>query len=316
MIYQVFLSVLETFIIFGVGALVWRLKWVEPADLNKLTHVTLDVFFPLLTFVTVFRNFDPARLNEFWIMPLLGLGIMVLGWVAGLPFRGLLRDPGRGRRGTFVHLCAINNYLFLPLIVIDNLWGDRELALLLILSVGSTIGFWTIGILAFGGKNEEKFSRTVLRILLSPNVLAVAAALLAALSPVKLPGMIADSLLAAMDSLGGVAVPFMLVLVGVALAQFAKRMGHGLFDLALISVLRLLLLPLLTILLLWLLPLPPEMYKVAVVVAIMPAASSSVLVARQSGGSEEFAGQVIFWTTILSLGTLPLLLALALPGGA
>ena len=42
----------------------------------------------------------------------------------------------------------------------------------------------------------------------------------------------------------------------------------------------------------------------------MPAASSSVLVARQYGGDYEFAGQAIIVTTILSLATIPLLMRL------
>ena len=57
-----------------------------------------------------------------------------------------------------------------------------------------------------------------------------------------------------------------------------------------------------------LLPLEPDAFETAAVVAAMPAASSSVLVAQQYGGDYEFAGQAIIITTVLSLATIPLLL--------
>ena len=46
MIYKVFLSILETFLVFGVGALAWRLKMIETGDLGRLSRLTLDLFYP------------------------------------------------------------------------------------------------------------------------------------------------------------------------------------------------------------------------------------------------------------------------------
>ncbi len=316
MIYKVFISILETFILFGVGAMIWKLRWLEPEDMRRWSRITLQIFFPVLTFSTVLRNFDPARLNEFWIMPLLGFGIMAFGWAAGVPFQRFMKSPGEGRRGAFVHMCAINNYLFLPFIIIGNLWGERELALLLILSVGSTLGFWTVGIFSFGTRRDEDLLKLFGRVLVSPNVLAVAAALAAALighhTSMRLPAFLGDSLMAAMTSLGKVAVPFMMVLVGVALARNFGRICSDLYDLALLSVLRLLVLPVLTVLLLRVFGLPEDMYRVALVVSIMPAANASLLMAEQAGCSAGFVGQAIVWTTALSIGSIPLLMKMFL----
>ena len=48
------------------------------------------------------------------------------------------------------------------------------------------------------------------------------------------------------------------------------------------------------------------MYEVCIVVALMPAASSSVLIAKRYGGCPDFTGQAILVTTLLSLLTIPL----------
>ena len=61
-----------------------------------------------------------------------------------------------------------------------------------------------------------------------------------------------------------------------------------------------------------LLPLPEEVCQVTAVVALMPAASSSVLVAKRYGGDPDFAGRAIILTTLFSLGTIPLLMGIFL----
>ena len=118
MMYQVFLSILETFIVFGVGALAWKLKMIESGDLDKLSRLTLDLFFPMLTFSTITRTFNPDHLSELWVMPLLGIAIMLFGAAVGWIFKRFMKSRGHGREGTFHHICAINNYVFLPLIVL------------------------------------------------------------------------------------------------------------------------------------------------------------------------------------------------------
>ena len=45
----------------------------------------------------------------------------------------------------------------------------------------------------------------------------------------------------------------------------------------------------------------------------MPAASSAVVIAESYGGDPDFAGRAIILTTLFSLGTIPLLMALFLP---
>ena len=105
----------------------------------------------------------------------------------------------------------------------------------------------------------------------------------------------------------------MLVVIGVALVGCFRGMLENWYDMLLLSVVRLVLIPVALLLLLRLLPLPEEAYQVAAVVALMPAASSSVLIAKRYGGDPDFAGRAIILTTLFSLGTIPLLMALFLP---
>ena len=212
MMYQVFLSILETFIVFGVGAIAWKLKMIETGDLDKLSRLTLDLFFPMLTFSTITRTFDPDRLSELWVMPLLGIAIMLFGAGAGWIFKRFMKSRGHGREGTFHHICAINNYVFLPIIVLQNIYGERHVALLLLMNVGSTIGFWTIGVATFTGGGSWK---QTLKSIFSINIAAVVAALLVSFLGIPVP----EALDYMFKYLGDITVPLMLPFVGVGLTS-------------------------------------------------------------------------------------------------
>ncbi len=306
MMYLVFLSILKTFLVFGVGALAWKLQMIRQEDVDRLSRFTLDMLFPMLTFSTILRNFKPDQLTELWLMPLLGFLLMVIGAAVGYFAKRIMKSKGHGREGTFHHLCAINNYVFLPIIVLQSIYGDRHVALLLLMNVGSTIGFWTIGVLTLSGGGSLKGT---LKSIFSINIAAVVAALLVAFLKIPLPEVVLDTV----TYLGDITVPLMLVVIGVALVSCFRGMLENWYDMLLLSLVRLILIPVGVLLLLRLLPLPTVMYQVTAVVALMPAASSSVLVAKRYGGDPDFAGRAIILTTIFSLATIPLLMAWFLP---
>ena len=223
MMYQVFLSILQTFLVFGVGALAWKFRMIGQEDLDKLSRFTLDMLFPMLTFSTITRNFKPDQLTELWLMPLLGFALMVFGAGAGWVFKRLMKSKGHGREGTFHHICAINNYVFLPIIVLQNIYGDRHVALLLLMNVGSTVGFWTIGVLTFtGGGSLGKTMKSIFSI----NIAAVAAALLVSFLHIPLPTVVKSTV----EYLGNITVPLMLVVIGVALVNCFRGMLENWYD--------------------------------------------------------------------------------------
>lgn len=302
------MAILETFVIFGLGAWVFHKKILLDKDLKTISKLVMEVFFPLLTFATIAKNFNRDSLNELWIMPLGGFLIMFISFFIGMYLKRFMHNKTRRRLGTFHHICTANNYVFLPIIVLENIYsgdGGRHVALLLLMNVGATVGLWTVGIISFVGGTT--FKRVWERVW-SVNIIAVIVAVVWSLLPWKVPTL----LWSISDKIGSMAVPLMLVLIGGALYQCYDKLLDNKFDLFYLSFVRLLLIPLIMIFILNYLPIPQDMYDVFFIVSIMPAASSSVIFAKQYGGSDSFAGQVILATTILSLGSMILLIKLFL----
>ena len=240
--YQTFLAILETFIAFGIGAYMTHRKMIDQQGIAQLSNVTLDVLFPLMTIGSITRNFQADQLLDLWVLPAMGFGIMAMGMGFGKLLSRFMRYSTRERKAMFQHFCTCNNYLFLPLIVLDNLWGDKYVSLLLLMNIGSTIGFWTLGIAAFGGSSRKETLHNIFSI----NLYAVAIALLLVAFNIQLPTILSK----VCNTMGNAAVPLVLIGIGAAIYNSAGKIFHHLFDVFYLSVVRLILLPIAIIMML------------------------------------------------------------------
>ena len=300
--WKVFLAIVETCALFAAGGGALKLGYIGRDDIERWSRFTFNVFTPCLTFSAITENLGRDELRTLWIMPVAGFAIMAAGALLGVLFLPLLRARAPERKATFVHICAINNYIFLPLIVVGNLFGvGRHTALLMVSNVGSTVGFWTIGVITLTGVRRETL-RTAVKQLYSVNVVAVALAVAVVLWKIPVPALAAKLA----GTLGGVAIPLTIILTGAALFRDARGLLLNPADAATVAVTRLVLIPAIYVAVLKVLPLPREMYEVCFVIALMPAAVSSALVARLHGGDGGFASQSVVTTTLLAMASVPL----------
>ncbi len=291
--------------VFGVCLIGWlaaRLGYLNEHDVGRWSRLLIDILFPMLVFQSIVRGFDADRFRELWILPVLGLGIVVIGALCGVLLRHTVKSHEPEIRNTFHHFCAANNYGFIPVIIVQSLWGDQGMANLFVLNLGSTIGYWTIGVALLGGASI----RTTARNIVSPTLVSLGLALLLSLTGMSrhVPAL----LLRVFESAGAVAVPAMLMLGGATLYPLPALTDRR--DLAWLTINRLILIPAVTILLLVALPLSADVRNVAIIVALMPVPISSMVLARRFGGSPRFAAQAAVVTTLAAIITIPLAVVL------
>lgn len=302
MTWQVFLAIVETCVLFAVGGGALRIGYIGRDDIERWSRFTFNVFTPCLTFSAIADGLARNDLRELWIMPVAGFFMMAAGALLGLPLRPLLRCRTPERSATFLHICAINNYIFLPLIVVGNVFGfGRHTALLMVMNVGSTVGFWTIGVVTLTGVRRETLIDAAKQIF-SVNIVAVALAVATVWWQIPVPAFA----MKIVKTLGTLAIPLTIILTGAALCRDARGLFAHPADVAIVAAVRLAAIPAVFIGALKALPLPRDVYEVCFVVALMPAAVSSALVARLYGGDGEFASQSVVVTTLLALASVPL----------
>jgi predicted permease len=208
---------------------------------------------------------------------------------------------GTGLR-TFALSVGITNYGYLPLPIMEGIWGPGSLGVLLVHNVGVEVAIWTVGLLVLSGESLRAGWRRLVSPIILSLVLAVACNL-SGLTP-HLPKVATD----AIHALAVCGIPLGLIMTGVSLANFVAQ-PRGLFDPKVsiaAAALRLGFLPLAMIALAAVLPCSIELKRVLIVQAAMPTAMVPVIIARLYGGHPQTAVQIVLGTTAVGIVTIPL----------
>lgn len=299
---DILLAIAEIFGLFSIGIAARLLGRINDQDIDRWSRFVLDFIFPAFIFNSIIAGFKLDRLNELWPLPVIGLGLVIFGTIAGrlLTFGLMTKDKDNHR--SFIHFCAVNNSAYLPIIIIRNIFGEPTLANLFFFNLGTTIGIWTIGVSVLGATDLKNG----LKNLLTPTLFSILVALLLLLTNTYsfVPSLVTKTI----DSAASAAVPLMLILIGASLAH--RSALHISWQVVYITVVRLIILPLIAILILRLLPISKDVFTIAVIVSLMPVAVSSVIMTRRFGGNPNYATSSALFTTIASILTIPVALFL------
>jgi predicted permease len=300
--WQLLALVVPVFALIGVGVVVRRVHWIEGEAETSLIRLAVNLCYPCLIFESVAGNAALRTPANLLLPPLVGFGVTWFGIRAGLLVAKLIGlHVGTGLR-TFALAVGIANYGYLPLPIMEGIWGPESRGVLLVHNVGAEAAIWTVGLLVLSGESIRAGWRRLVSPIVITLVLAIACNL-AGLTP-HLPKVLTDTI----HALGICGIPLGLIMTGVSLASFVDK-PRELFDAKVIggaSVLRLGLLPIAVLLLAKYLPCSVELKRVIVVQAAMPTAMVPVIIARLYGGHPRTAVQIVLGTTALGLFTIPL----------
>lgn len=242
------------------------------------------------------------------------------GWAIGIGFSMILVGfvvcflsgrlfgikTGEGLR-TFTISSGIQNYGFLPLPILVELFPENEGpgGLVFVHGVGVEIAMWTVGLAILT-------RRAGLRSLINGPFIAVVLAL--TLNYSGLYRYIPDILATVMEMLGRCAIPMAIFMIGATMGKFFKEgIMQDALRVGVSSVLsRLVILAGLILLVAVYAPISDDLKRLLVVQAAMPAAVYPIVLARLFGGQPRIAIQVVLITSIVSLGTAPLVIAFGL----
>jgi predicted permease len=299
---ELLLLVVPVFALIGVGVAARRVHWIEGEAETSLIRLVVNVCYPCLIFESVASNTALQSPGNLLLPPLLGFGITWLGIRAGLLVaRAIGLHVGTGLR-TFALAVGIANYGYLPLPIMEAIWGPESRGVLLVHNVGVEIAIWTVGVLVLSGQSLREGWRKLVSPILITLLLAVVCNL-AHLTP-YLPDVISKTV----HALAVCAIPLGLIMTGVNLAQYLHE-PRELFDLRVSGaamLLRLGALPIAILALAKFLPCSIELKRVLVVQAAMPTAVIPIIIARLYGGHPRTAVQIVLGTTALGIFVIPL----------
>ena len=317
-----FLRIVGLFIMMGAGFVLFKLKKADAAFSKQLSYTQMMVFYPCMIFTSLTRQLSFAQLAEYWILPVAAAGIMILGLaVNALVLRPFNRhwDPRTRRTADFCGL--MNNYSFLPILLVASLFGDKAIALVIFAAFGVELVVWTVGVETISG---APFKWRSLKNLLTMPMFAIAASI--ALLAVKHLGFVETdnypSLRTAFHNINGTlhlmgqaTIPASAVVCGIRMANASPASAFAPRILAMTAI-RLLLIPAAAIALLYPLSLffpvtmATDSYRVLVIIAVMPTAMASVVMSEIYDGDPLTAASAVLSSHIFCLATIPLWLHL------
>lgn len=215
--------------------------------------------------------------------------------LAGHAFR---RIP-RNQRMIFQYGTVCSNAGILGNTIAGSVYGELGLLYAALFVVPQRIVMWTAGVSYF--TEAPDFRQVLKRVLRHPCIIAVEIGIFFMLTQISLPGFLST----AIGKIGDCTSPLTMMFLGMILAESGFS---GLFTkmTAMYAVLRLLLIPAGVLFLLRLFSVDSIATGVTVVLAAMPAGSTTAIVASQYDGDVEFATSCVVSSTILSILLLPI----------
>jgi predicted permease len=308
-------AVLPIYLLVVAGVVLRRVRLLTSELDAGLLKLVIHFLYPCLILDKILGNplvRDPAVVG--WGIGV-GFGIIMLGYlVAWLASRMLGMKKGSGSR-SFTLAGGVQNfgYTAIPLLLalfVTESGGDRVLGILFVHSLGVEIALWVVGVMILTGS-----WRTSPKALLNGPIVAVVLGLVGVYTGAwrLLDGaegpLVGSAVRQAMNWLGLCAFPMALILIG---ATIHDLLGKEKIDWKVAAgavLVRNVIMAAIILAIARVLPVIVELKQVLVVQAAMPAAVSPILVTRLFGGKPQVAVQVVIATSLVSLVTIPLIVA-------
>jgi predicted permease len=301
-------TVAPVFLVIGAGFGVRLAGWLTAEADASLMQVIVKLLYPCLILDTILGNpaLENAR-NVLWA-PCIGFVTIVLGYILSLGAAHLFAVGDDRSRRTFAFTTGIYNYGYVPLPLVQKLFGGTTTAVLFLHNVGVEIALWTVGISIISAAKPPARNRW--RHLLNAPVVAIIIAVLLHFAGAR--RWLPEVGLTAIHNIGITAIPLGLLLTGATFADETRdlRMHTRVRTTIASVILRLGLLPVLMLLLARWLPAPVELRRIIVIQAAMPCAVMPVILAKHYGGDPATAMHIVVVTSLLALLTIPFWLQL------
>ena len=300
-IFDAFYLILPLFLIIFLGWLLFRLHVATEQWIKVLNEFAFYVGLPLLSFMNLYtldlQAFGNAVLISNSIFMMIAIGLTV-----ALTF--LLRLSRTS--GGVVILCALfGNIAYMGYPVNEMVFGKDGLSVAVIVCSISTFFFFTFAIAAaqYRAGSNPNLRHVLLHIAKIPLLWAVVIGAIMGYFRIPLPAVVVKPL----NMLAVASSAVVLLALGVFMATLSLRRQIG--QIALIAALKLAMLPLMF----WLISLAFDMdtlqFSVSMLQASMPVGVSAFTIADNMRLDQEVAASSVFATTLLSVLTLPALVA-------
>jgi len=292
------LIILPVFIIFSIGYI--GQKFIG-FDIKSISTAALYLMSPFLAFRTFYTN--ELTIDYFYIVLfslLLTTILLIVVWITAISMKATRSElSAMILGGVFMNS---GNY-GAPVVLFA--FGAVGFDYAVIMMVFQSLLMNTVGIFfaAMGGEEKSTLRQSAQRVIRMP--LMYAAFLGIGLQLVSVP--IPTAVMEAVSLIADASIPTVMLVLGMQLAAISrKRVAYR--YVSAVSIIRMVASPLIAVGILYFMPVNDLLKAVVIVQASMPAAANTTMLALQFGTEPDLVSFTTFFTTLISIITIPVIL--------
>lgn len=287
---------LRMFLVMLVGLFFRKKNIISQEGKKNLTDLVIYLILPCNIVKSFMITFDRNTLRNFGLILVISVIIQVF---CAILARVLYRRVKQEHKPILMYATVASNSGFLGNPVAEGVFGSMGLALASVYLIPQRIVMWSAGVSYFTGGSNRK--EVVKRVITHPCIIAVFVGMGMMLSQISLPPFLE----AALKDIGNCNTAMSMLVIGTILADVKPREMLD-YSILLFSGLRLILIPLAVYGGCLLFQIDPLVTGVSVLLAAMPAASTTAILAAKYNGDAVYAGKCVVLSTVLSLAATPI----------
>ncbi len=289
------------FILIGVGFLAAKFGILREEGARQITDLLLIIVIPCVIIMAFQASFERSLIKNLLIAALLA----ALTHAAGILISKLIfRNEAPDRKMMLVYSTVFYNAGFFSLPLLRALLGETGVLYGSVFVAVFNLFAWTYGIRLMNGENGASKWKTFL----NPGIISLLIALALVLFNIRLPDVVQTTL----RYITGLHTPLAMIIIG---CQFYLMWRNfNLRDLALWKTVlaRNILIPLIMLALIFYLAQDKTLFFASVITASAPTATNTILFATKYRQDVNTAVQTVILTTLLTIISIPLIMALAM----
>ena len=294
-------QVVVLFLLIGVGALCAKTGIIKEVAIKSCSDLVLIVVTPCVIIQSFQRPFDAAMLKGLGLACLIALSIHI---VTILLAHLLLHDPVAARERVLRVGAVLSNAGFMSLPLQNALLGEDGVFYGAAYVAIFNLILWSYGLVEMSGSRQNLSPR---KLILNPGVLSLAIGLMLFLVRIPLPTVLASP----MGHLAALNTPLPMLIIGFYLADTDLKAALRDWRSYAAIGLRLLVVPLTALGILYLCGVRGTLLVSMIIAASAPVAASTTMFATKYDCDTGLSVNLVSLSTLLSLITMPLIVALA-----
>lgn len=302
----ILMQMIQLFLVIALGYFLFKINILD-LDLNKkLTRLILSVTTPAMILSSVLSTTVTQSLENILFVFVIGLTIYIIMPIVGWIIVKIMKVP-LSQQGLYIFMTVFSNIGFMGFPVMKAIFGSEAIFFTAIFNMIFNLFVFTVGVLImnYGTKQKAKLDP---KNLLSPGVIASLIALVIYFTGVKLPDVFSSTI----TMVGDITTPLAMLLIGSTLANIPLKEVFSELRIYPYTIIKQIIVPVIAYPILSFVVKDPLILGVTLIMISMPVANSAVLFATQYDGDVTLAAKTVFMTTLLSIVTIPLIVALFL----